>query len=522
MARGQGLSDRCGFNTQPSSAIRSAYPAAGEKAHQSHWGNGEKTMLTDQSARIVQASNQREMPRIRVIWLILALALIVRLMSLAAAPERERAGLGIFGDSFLYNAIAFNLTQGNGFSGLDYGGAYGVGENRPELRYEAAVSRAPLYPVFLASVYSVFGDISPVSTPVLRAQNFDATRVVQCILDTMTCFLVFILTRLIFPRSPWPALIAASIYAFGPYNIYYTSEILSETLASFLSALAAVLTLISMRRGTSIFYAIAGIGWASLALCRPEYLGFCAVTIVFLASANRLSWLTAAKRFTAVLLGVALLLAPWMARNYALTGQPLITVSGLGQNLYLGTFETNSNWLGWNQFPEEIFADATEREYVRNLDQQNLSAAYTGTIAMQEFDRQFIQLALKRIEADPWAVVKNWFTRLPRLWYQFYIPMYRDAEASGLYFLAYFALAGAALVRARRAERVRMMPAVLMFAYVSTVYLPLHIESRYSVPTMPLIISLAGIGAWYALDFLRRCRQRAQKGAIAHIPAAGG
>ena len=51
---------------------------------------------------------------------------------------------------------------------------------------DVQVSERPLYPIFLASIYKIFG------------HNYWAVRIIQIFLFVLTCFLVYRLSRVIF------------------------------------------------------------------------------------------------------------------------------------------------------------------------------------------------------------------------------------------------------------------------------------------------------------------------------------
>jgi len=61
----------------------------------------------------------------------------------------------------------------------------------------------------------------------------------------------------------------------------------------------------------------------------------------------------------------------------------------------------------------------------------------------------------------------TWVTRIPRLWYQFYIPMCRDGEPSGFFFVVYFLLAAYAFVSAPRDEKLLRAAVGLLFIYLT-------------------------------------------------------
>jgi uncharacterized membrane protein len=68
--------------------------------------------------------------------------------------------------------------------------------------------------------------------PTARSEVFAAIRHTQAVLGALDCIAVFALTRVLWPSSFVPALLAALLTALCPYTIYYTREILKETVAT--------------------------------------------------------------------------------------------------------------------------------------------------------------------------------------------------------------------------------------------------------------------------------------------------
>jgi hypothetical protein len=105
-----------------------------------------------------------------------------------------------------------------------------------------------------------------------------------------------------------------------------------------------------------------------------------------------------------------------------------------------------------------------------------------------------MKLALERIRKHPFECLKGWVIKIPRLWYQFYIPMYLYKEASGGFFIFYFIFALFAMWKSTKEEKILMAPVCLLFVYLNFIFLPLHIEPRYGVALMPGVICLTSIG----------------------------
>src|SRR5262249_1743324 len=75
------------------------------------------------------------------------------------------------------------------------------------------------------------------------------------------------------------------------------------------------------------------------------------------------------------------------------------------------------------------------------------------------------------------------------------------------FFLFYFVFAVGAFVRASWSEVRPMAPMALACIYITLLYLPLHVEPRYSVPCMPGLIALCTIGLWKTGTWLARRRR---------------
>jgi MFS family permease len=99
--------------------------------------------------------------------------------------------------------------------------------------------RLPGYPLFLASIYSVFGHT-----------NNGAVRFVQALIDTASCALIAVLAFYWQPdekKKRVTALAALALAAVCPFTTIYTATILTEVLTNFL--LVAVASVGDVRAG---------------------------------------------------------------------------------------------------------------------------------------------------------------------------------------------------------------------------------------------------------------------------------
>lgn len=434
---------------------------------------------------------EKKMISIGALFVITVIALILRLQP--SPQEKIRNGFGQFGDTFLYHNIAYNLYKGNGFSGTVDSRAYGLKNKTDELEYEPAVNRGPVYPLFLSMVYRIFGNTEALNN---WQENWDKVRMVQAILDALLCIVVYFIVRLIIPSVYIPAIIASILYCFSFYNIYYTKALLTESITTFLLTCFLFFSLFSLRyleNKRGVVYA--GIFIAFVTLTRPEYILFIPIFTIYIYYYCREIPRLATTKITFFIMASIIIIMPWTVRNYLAFKKPIIVAeSGLGYNLFLGTFEDNTHWKGFGKYPKNIF-DEKQKLIINKLSAKYKEYLYNGSIKIKHIDDAFMEIAIYRIKKNPLKTLKLWLRRIPRLWFNNTIK-YEYPEPSGWYFRFYFVLALVAIFWGKTEERKMMMPIVLLFIYICSIFLPLHIEPRYGVALMPGIICLAGIGIW--------------------------
>jgi 4-amino-4-deoxy-L-arabinose transferase-like glycosyltransferase len=240
--------------------------------------------------------------RLRRLWIVLAIALVVRLAA-AGAPSRP-----LVSDERDYDALARGLARE---------GEYAE-DGRP------TAYRAPGYPLFLAGAYLVAG-------PDPRA-----VRVVQAVLDVGAVALVYAIAAAIQPAA---GLAAALVWALYPPAVIYARLILPETLFTFL---LLFWTLLAVRAPWERAWAMAalGAGVGLLAWVKPA-------SLLLLLTLPLAPWSRGLERggephprllraAIPLLLGAAVAVAPWVARNARVMGAPVFT-TGAGPVLLIGS-----------------------------------------------------------------------------------------------------------------------------------------------------------------------------------------
>jgi 4-amino-4-deoxy-L-arabinose transferase-like glycosyltransferase len=288
------------------------------------------------------------------------IALLVRLAYVLFYPQ-----LSVHGDAAQYDTLGWSLARGLG---------YRLPGGEPNVYW------APGYPGVLAVVYRVAG------------HSYLAVRIVQAVLGAVVAALAASIAGRLFDRRI--ATLAGILCACYPGLIGYSGLLLTE--AVFTTLLIVMVSWLLTISGASSWRSLAGLGVLGglTALVRAETVLlplFVFVTLrVFFKDRS-----VTVKQAVLVYATVALTLAPWAMRNYAVTGEFIpLTVHG-GDVLWISSYK--EEWL-------EFYPD---KEPYKSL-VAGLSELETSKVLRRE--------GIRNIVEDPagfaWLCVK----RFPRLW----------------------------------------------------------------------------------------------------------
>lgn len=373
----------------------------------------------------------------RLLWGLFFSAFLLRLIFVIVLPLEA-------GDSPEYDNYALHLLNGLGFS---------TNLNRP-----------PLYPSFLAGIYLLFG------------HNFLAVRIIQALLDSVTCLFAFFIGKRIF-RDKRPALLGGVLTAVSPSLIAATSYILTETLTAFLLAASVLLLMKALAEEKKEWWLLSGIVLGLSTLARP-------VTILFpfflLAGFLLFSQRKARDVFFAALfcLGMALPILPWTVRNSLVFHRFIPVSTGGGFNFWVGSY------LPWNgDYNWKDLSDS--EELVKGLSQI-------------EADRKFLAEGVKNVKQHPAAYALLCVKKIGRFWLQVpggkQVLDQRPAAKILVFAFQYLLLLlfFFGLFYAWRERNTRIYLPVLMVFYFTFVHLFLLAIPRYHIPVLPLVAAVAG------------------------------
>jgi 4-amino-4-deoxy-L-arabinose transferase-like glycosyltransferase len=429
-------------------------------------------------------TSRRDKPRWTNLLAVAVFALLVRSVVVIVLFDSLQA------DPDAYRRIAENLRQNGVFGSTDSPTAF----------------RPPLYPLLLAAT-AVDGNVSPV-----------AVGIIHILLGVATVAITYLLAeewRL--GRWSW---VAAGLVALDPILLNQSALVMTETLATFLAAAGLLALTRTGKNATPSRVAVAAAILALASLCRPTFLPWLALSGVALL----LVGVDARKRIRHGVIYVAtaaVVLSPWVIRNYAALGAWKVTTTHGGYTILLGNNPSFYRYLrngGSGQpWDSKQLAEAWERRGLSEspqdgmwelpLDADKVPARDPISRTELEDDRFAYSLARRYITDEPKMFAYSCGIRVARLWQLMPYKRSRTERTVvillrvmiGAWYTFLFVLAAAGLV-VRRGEIVKspiVWGLLLAFAFtaVHSVYWS---NMRMRAPLMPSVSLLATIGAaWF-------------------------
>lgn len=307
--------------------------------------------------------------------------------------------------------------------------------------------------------------------------------------------------------------------AIDPILLNQSTQVMTETLATLL-ATAALYALSLWDAKPSLRLAIvAGIVFGLASLCRPTFLpwlGLSAVGMVWLrCDAWKLSSLRASVMpAIACILSAAIVISPWVLRNYFVFGVPKVTTTHGGYTVLLGNNPSFYRYL--REAPRGTTWDSSELAAMWELRHYSASPndlvwtlpheVNTPPIQRSEFeDDEFAySLARRYIADEPGMFVYSCIVRVDRLWQL--VPYKTSRSEStlrllsriliGCWYSLVFLLAIVALVHLRAAAfRSPVIWGLLLCVTFTAVHALYWSNMRMRAPLMPFVCLLAAHGA---------------------------
>lgn len=406
---------------------------------------------------------------------IFALALLLRLTAIAlVGPHPNIIG---YSESGL---TAANLAQGRDYT-YDFFG----------LR-QATPLRAFMPPLYVGLIYLCLE---------LSANPPLALALVQTLLSALSCLAIYWLAAELSRRRTL-ALLAAFGTACYPVLILMVTVPASLTLHLAVSAWALAFTAPLARRPSPGYALAAGVLWGVMGLGRPAMLAFLPFIMLWLAL-NRDSSSRWLRNGLAMSAAAALIVLPWMIRNYTVLGR-------------FPTMATNGGFVFWNGnnpfttgSGHDVYTERANRFLGRPYDAALPAVMQwqpyplpadiqrqVATLSETELDRRLLQAGLDFMHQEPavWlallgrkAVAFWWFREnlgaaYEGSWTRFYRPLY--------ILTVILTVVGLAL-SLRRWRRYSLL--YLLFGFVAVTYIGFQVLTRYRWEIEPFFLIFAAL-----------------------------
>ncbi|MFA5147271.1 MAG: glycosyltransferase family 39 protein [Candidatus Omnitrophota bacterium] len=387
------------------------------------------------------------MKKTMILLAVFALAFVVRAVFLSGDTAKLEC------DEAEYERLALNLVSSRGYINSADGSPTAL--------------RPPLYPVFLAATYEIFG------------HDLFIVRMIQVILSALTVCLLCLIAYRIFDGTA--ALVTAVMTSFYMPFARCSGMIYTETLFTFLLVLIVYMALRIKRPGPAAF-CLLGLLCGLLTLVRSTAFLIPFVLVPYLFFRMRdVSFAKKAVVSLALVLSFVAAILPWSVRNYRVFGRPVFVSTNAGLNLYQAVSFTGGK--------------------VFDLDTANDPVAAKADAIVDEVERNdfYVRSAFDVYMKRPLFTLKMFAVRV-----LFFLNVY-DWEILGgetlnyhFLFVLPFAVLGSVFSLRRRKDAAILFLSIIYFAAFTLLFPG---TPRYRFPIDGFIIVLASYGL---VLFMRR------------------
>lgn len=378
-----------------------------------------------------------------LIGCVVLLAFVVRL----AVLQLGWVPTAVYNDAVLYDEQARSLLAGGGI----------------RFRGQPTALTVPGYPIFLAGVYSLFG------------QGPAPLGVIHAILGSLTAgAAAWIALRV---GTLLASMVAGVLVALNPHLLLWTGLRLTETLFIALSIASVALLVEGQHRNDRRFFVAAGVTLACAVMTRSVVLPYVPIAAVLAAwlAVGRERWV----RPALLILIVAAPIAVWVARNAAAVGVAALT-----------TDSASVLWAGHNP-------DAAAWHRRGYVDTEPLPVPVDPNASEAERYRQKMGFVTRHLAAHPLSVLASIPAKLINMWR----PVWAGSKArtwiavGGSYVLLLLLSFIGVFDLVRRPHAAALY---YVLAYIAVLFLVHALtigEIRYRMPIEPALAVIAGIGA---------------------------
>ncbi|HSR94179.1 MAG TPA: glycosyltransferase family 39 protein [Solirubrobacterales bacterium] len=412
----------------------------------------------------------------------LAALVAILLLGLGLRIDNAWQGRAPVYDAAAYATIAANLERGDGFT-------LGSAATQPASDY------SPGLPLLVSGLYELTGGV-----------HERLARLALALIGSLAVLFAYLIGRRL--SGPLAGLIGAAAVAIYPALLEYQGMLMGEPLAASLlsGAVLAMLWAAGPVDSARVKWLVPGLLLGALALTRPEYLAISLpMAVVVFARQGWDGWQEGLIQALVLLVGLAVVVAPWTVRNEVALGRFVPISTGGGQVLFAGSYVPSGG------DPEKVGAEVLKRhpELRAELPPDPRLEQILAALARQRYPNMENDAALARmgrerlwedvsehpVEYAGFAASKLWLT-----WGHGPRDVMRQPVWAVLHWLLLaFGLLGLAVLARRRRWEALLLGTILLA--VAAVGLLLVASPRRTLVAIPLLAALSGAGvAW-----LRTC-----------------
>lgn len=369
-----------------------------------------------------------------------------------------------------YDQLAENLVNGNGY--------------RMYPDTAETLMREPGYPIFLAGIYSIFGD------------SFDAVKLANMVMAFAVAWLMMGLSRQLSNNQMMicgPPL----LFLFHPGILIAESRGGIELLYALFLALFMRTLYVAVRRNTVWCYVGSGVVLGLTVLVRSVPMLFPVVVLGYLLVFERQRGTKALIPFRNVavmIVAMVVVLSPWIIRNYRLTGKFVPTASVVGVSAQAGEYFF-SHHSGDDRWVADGKAAAERNALARKLGypfKQGYYQCFYSSADELKFSNYLLERVARDYRRSPGLFMRVLFTNIFYFWVGGKTG--NSTRMNLVVQLPLLILAVMGILLSVRGWQVKIIaPMILLIAYSTAVTLPIVAQARYSIPMIPYLSILAFI-----------------------------
>jgi len=438
--------------------------------------------------------------------LIFLVSFSVRLVYLLEMYAKSPFTGFLYLDAFRYNSWAQSI-------------AFGV-QHAIELTF-----RAPLYPIFLAAIYKIFG------------YDLFIARLAQMLISALACAMIYFIAAKLFNKR---VAVIGSLFAafYGPF-LYWAGEISFVTLIVFLDLVMLLLLLNALEKPKKLYWLFGGAILGLSAIARPNVLIIIPWVIILIFWMNKLKETGIVKKLRFVyslyfLAGIFVVILPVTISNYVTAKDFVLISSQGGINFYMGnnpdadgkSAQPPARVVSHGEFLDDAYLASValaEEDAGKQLMPSQVSRFWyvKGVEFIIDQPGRWLELMEKKI-AYFWTgdeVTNNedtyYFTRFSN---ELKLLMWHRVIAFPFGIICPLALAG--IIVSRKLWRKLLLLYGYAFLYMVSVIL-FFVCGRYRLPVIPILLIFAGFTIDYGIRKLKSHQYKLFIGCLAMILVIG-